>query len=113
MSEDNKKYTIGVDIPAMPPITDHTFTLKSAYIPTPFVVPPALKVGDKWYIKYQQGFCGLTEVEIKEVTEKTVVLQSLDKWLGYERLDKWLGYERGESKPVRYKKSDIEFVEKV
>jgi hypothetical protein len=104
MSEDNKKYTTGPGIPAMAPITDHTFTLKSAYIPTPFVVPPALKVGDKWYIKYQQGFCGLTEVEIKEVTEKTVVLQSSDKWLGYER---------GENKPVRYKKLDIEFVEKV
>jgi hypothetical protein len=104
MSEYNKKYTIGVDIPAMTPITDHTFTLKSAYIPTTFIAPPDLKVGDKWYIKYQQGFCGLTEVEIKEVTEKTVVLQSLDSRLGYER---------GESRPVRYKKFDIEFVEKV
>jgi len=93
------------------PITDHTFagippttSSKTTYIPTPFVVPPELKVGDKWYVKYQPGFCGLSEVEIKEVTEKTVVLQSLDKLLGYER---------GESRPVRYKKSDIEFVEKV
>jgi hypothetical protein len=115
MSEETAPYIVGIPNPNAAwtgrATSDHTFTgippttsQKMAYIPTVFTVPPELNVGEIWYIKYQQGFCGLTEVEIKEVTEKTVVLQSLDSRLGYEC---------GGNKPVRYKKLDIEFVEKV
>jgi hypothetical protein len=89
------------------PITDHTFAgipnqpteLKSAYIPTTFIVPPELKVGDKWFVKLQGASC-LTEQKIIEVTEKTVILQRMD--------DSLAGHAH-----LRYKKTDIEFVEKV
>jgi len=89
------------------PITDHTFAgipnqlteLKSAYIPTTFIVPPELKVGDKWFVKLQGASC-LTEQKIIEVTEKTVLLQRMDDSLALHT-------------HLRYKKTDIEFVEKV
>jgi hypothetical protein len=88
------------------PITDHTFagippttSSKTAYIPTPFVVPPELKVGDKWFVKLQGASC-LTEQKIIEVTEKTVLLQRMDDSLALHT-------------HLRYKKTDIEFVEKV
>ena len=53
-----------------------------------------LLVGDKWYIKIRDSQT-LSEVKIIEVTEKTVLLS-------WENLIK-----------TRYKKMDIEFVEKV
>jgi hypothetical protein len=88
------------------PITDHTFagippttSSKTAYIPTPFDVPPELKVGDKWFVKLQ-GASWLTEQKIIEVTEKTVLLQQMDDSLARHA-------------HLRYKKTDIEFVEKV
>ena len=89
------------------PITDHTFAgipnqpteLKSAYIPTTFIVPPELKVGDKWFVKLQGASC-LTKQKIIEVTEKTVLLQRMDDSLARHA-------------HLRYKKTDIEFVEKV
>ena len=56
-----------------------------------------LNVGERWYIKYL-GARSLVEVEIKEVSQKTVLLKQVD---------------RPYDNPVRYEKSDIKFVEKV
>lgn len=71
----------------------------SSYIPTistPFIMPPKLNVGEHWYIKFPEAKA-LVEVVIDEVTSKTVVLSPTEKY-----------------KPtLRYKKSDIEFVEKL
>lgn len=72
-------------------------TTTTAYIPTVFVVPPELKVGEHWYIKYL-GARSLVEVEIKEVSQKTVLLKNVD---------------RPYDNPVRYEISDVKFVEKV
>ena len=72
-------------------------TTTTAYIPTTFIVPPKIEVGEFWYIKYL-GSRSLVEVEIKEVSQKTVLLKQVD---------------RPYDNPVRYEKSDIKFVEKV
>jgi hypothetical protein len=107
MSEDVPEYQ-GIPNPWTRKLTDHTFSvgipnqpteLKSVYIPTTFIVPPELKVGDKWFVKLQGASC-LTEQKIIEVTEKTVLLQRMD--------DSLAGHAH-----LRYKKTDIEFVEKV
>jgi hypothetical protein len=107
MSEDVPEYQ-GIPNPWTRKLTDHTFgvgipnqptELKSAYIPTTFIVPPELKVGDKWFVKLQGASC-LTEQKIIEVTEKTVLLQRMDDSLARHA-------------HLRYKKTDIEFVEKV
>ena len=58
---------------------------------------PTLNVGDFWYIKYL-GSRSLVEVEIKEVSQKTVLLKQVDR--PYHNL-------------VRYEISDVKFVEKV
>lgn len=78
-----------------PPLPTH---LKgdSSYIPTPFIMPPELRFGEYWYVKFP-NVNRLVEVVIDEVTSKTVVLSPTE-----------------ENRPTyRYKKSDIEFVEKV
>jgi hypothetical protein len=106
----SEKYNVGVGIPNQSsqwtgtPITDHTFTgipqttsSKTAYIPTVFILPPELKVGDKWYIKYPEDY-EVTKVKILELTEKTVQFKVA---------------EDGPAYPSRYKKIDVEFVEKV
>jgi hypothetical protein len=86
------------------PITDHTFTgippttsSKTAYIPTVIILPPELKAGDKWYVKEPDQKI-LVVYEIFEVTEKTVVMKE-ENYVG-------CGH-------YRYRKSDIEFIEKV
>lgn len=56
-----------------------------------------LNVGERWYIKYLSA-TALVEVEIKEVSQKTVLLEEVN---------------RSFYAPVRYEKSDIKFVEKV
>jgi hypothetical protein len=102
----SEKYNVGIPNQSSQwtgtPITDHTFTgippttsLKSAYVPTVFTVPPELKVGDKWYVKEPDQKI-LVVYEIFEVTEKTVVMKEKN----------FVGH-------YRYRKSDIEFVEKV
>lgn len=97
MSEDVNEYQGIPNQWSGTPITDHTFTgipptisLKSAYIPTVFTAPPELKVGEKWYVKFPDSTC-LSEARILDVTEKTVLFYS----------------------NVRFKKTDVEFVEKV
>lgn len=72
----------------------------TAYIPTVFIVPPELNVGEFWYVKYQGGNC-LAKVLIKDVTEKTVYLEEYNHNGSYAYNSR------------RYKKTDIEFVEKV
>ena len=71
----------------------------TAYIPTTFPVPPELNVGECWYIKFPNA-TALVEVEIIDVTKQTVVLKQIRE----------ISYLAPES---RYKKSDIEFVEKM
>lgn len=107
MNEFKPNYTVGVGIPNQwsgTPITDHSFTgippttsLKSAYIPTVFIAPPELNVGETWYVKYPEDY-EVTKVKILELTEKTVQFKVA---------------EDGPAYPSRYKKSDVEFVEKV
>ena len=88
----------------LPPLPEHLkgnsmTQTTSSYIPTistQFIMPPELNVGEHWYVKFP-GAIALTEVVIDEVTSKTVVLTPTKKY----------------SPPGRYKKSDIEFVEKV
>lgn len=58
-----------------------------------------LKSGDKWFVKLHEAKC-LTEQKIVEVTEKTVLLERID--------DNSCLHSK-----LRYKRSDIEFVEKV
>ena len=58
---------------------------------------PELNVGEHWYIKYP-GATALVEVEIDQVTPKTVILTQMD-----------LPY----NSPLRYEISNIKFVEKV
>lgn len=86
---------------------DYTFTSQSvmnpatqtttAYIPTVFVLPPKVEVGEQWYVKLP-GCHRIQDVRIVDITDKTVNLKDLES----ESLA--LG---------RYKKSDVEFVEKV
>ena len=71
-------------------------TTSTAYIPTQFIVPPKVEVGEAWYVKLP-GCARLQYVRILEVTEKTINLKDLES----ESLAKG-----------RYKKTDIEFVEK-
>lgn len=66
------------------------------YIPTQFIVPPKVECGEAWYVKLP-GCARLQYVRILEVTEKTINLKDLES----EVLAKG-----------RYKKTDIEFVEK-
>ena len=66
------------------------------YIPTQFIVPPKVESGEAWYVKLP-GCARLQYVRILEVTEKTINLKDLES----ESLAKG-----------RYKKTDIEFVEK-
>lgn len=93
MSEDVPKYQ-GIDNTFG--VVHRTTELKSVYIPTTFIVPPELKVGDKWYVK-QKDRNDLVVFKILEVTEKTVLVE--DHNMGWQH--------------IRYKKTDIEFVEKV
>lgn len=65
----------------------------------PSTQSPKLNVGDFWYIKYL-GSRSLVEVEIKEVSSKTVVLIQSDN-------------KRYTFSGTRYEISDIKFVEKV
>lgn len=58
---------------------------------------PALNVGDFWYIKYP-GAIALVEVEIIEVSQKTVQLKQIDR--PYYNIS-------------RYEISDVKFVEKI
>lgn len=68
----------------------------SSYIPTIFTMPSELNVGEYWYVKFP-NVNRLVEVVIGGVTSKTVVLSPTE-----------------ENRPTyRYKKTDIEFVEKV
>lgn len=71
----------------------------TAYIPTTFPSPLQLNVGEQWYVKLPNA-TALVEVEIIEVTNQSVVLKQI----------KEISYLAPKS---RYKKSDIEFVEKV
>lgn len=79
---------------------DYNWGLQPTHIPTPFIVPPEIKVGENWYVKFP-GAIALVEVEIVEVTKQTVVIKQPHRSLSYL------------SNENRYKKSDIEFVEKV
>jgi len=63
----------------------------------PSTQSPKLNVGDFWYIKYP-GARALVEVEIIEVSQKTVQLKQFDR--PYHNI-------------ARYEISDIKFVEKV
>lgn len=72
--------------------------ITTAYIPTPFILPPKIEVGENWYVKYP-GAIGLVEVEIKQITSKTVLLKQTDL----------PPYDT----PIRYEISDIMFVERV
>ena len=85
MNETIPSYTVGFE---------NTQTT-TAYIPTVFIVPPELKVGDNWYVKLP-GWNYVFKSEILEVTEKTVKIKF-----------------GNHPPPQRYKKSDVEFVEKV
>ena len=99
------------DAPPMPPHPEYLrgnmnqqsvmnpATVTTSYIPTPFIVPPEIKVGENWYIKLP-GAIALVEVEILEVTKQTVVIKQSHRSLSYI------------SSENRYKKSDIEFIEK-
>ena len=60
------------------------------------IMSPDLRFGECWYVKLP-GATALIEVVINEVTSKTVVLSPTEKY----------------NPTLRYKKSDIEFVEKV
>lgn len=88
----------------LPPLPEHLkgksmTQTTSSYIPTistPFIMSPELNVGERWYVKFPEARA-LTEVVIDEITLKTVVIIPTKKY----------------SPPGRYKKSDIEFVEKV
>ena len=110
MSEETTPYIVSIPNPNAAwterATSDHTFTgippttsNKTAYIPTTFIVPPELKVGDKWFVKLQGASC-LAEQEIIEVTEKTVLLHRINEYPSLRT-------------NLRYKKSDVEFVEKV
>lgn len=70
------------------------------YSPKDVLSPPTfnleLKVGEEWYVK-QKDRNDLIVFKILEVTEKTVFVE--DHNMGWQH--------------IRYKKSDIEFVEKV
>lgn len=89
-----------------PPLPEHLkgnsmTQTTSSYIPTistPFIMPPELKVGEHWYVKFPESKT-LKEVEILEVTKHTALVK--------EHKGNLLTYS------CRYKKSDIEFVEKV
>ncbi len=82
----NQHYTVGqINLP----------TQTTAYIPTVFTVPPELKVGDFWYVK-PQGELELIVFKILDATEKTVYILNPST-----------------SRMRRYKKTDIEFVERV
>ena len=88
-----QSYTVGFGTAqsVMNPATQAT----PVYIPTLFVVPP--EVGESWYVKLP-GCARIQYVRIIEVTEKTINLMDLNS----------------ESKTLcRYKKTDVEFVEKV
>lgn len=104
MSEKSAKYNVGVGIPNQhntlcPPVTTSlTGELKTAYIPTVFITPPELKVGEVWYVKFSGSNC-LSEEKIVDVTDKTVLLEKFDANYFV--------------RPTRFKKTDIEFVEKV
>ncbi len=69
---------------------------QTAYIPTVFIKLD-LKCGDVWYCKLPGGNM-LQHCKIVEITEKTVLLKDLDS--KYDAFG-------------RYKKTDIEFVEKL
>ena len=71
-------------------------TTSTAYIPTQSIVPPKVESGEAWYVKLP-GCARLQYVRILEVTEKTINLKDLES----ESLSNG-----------RYKKTDIEFVEK-
>jgi len=71
-------------------------TTSTAYIPTQSIVPPKVESGEAWYVKLP-GCVRLQYVRILEVTEKTINLKDLES--EYFSTD-------------RYKKTDIEFVEK-
>ena len=87
MNETIPSYTVGFE---------NTQTT-TAYIPTVFIVPPELKVGDNWYVKLP-GATALVEVKIEQVTPKTVLLRQMD-----------FPYNN----PLRYEISNITFVKKV
>ena len=70
---------------------------KHIHIPTVFVVPPELRMGQYWYVKYP-GATALSEVEIMGVTEKTVVLKDTRSKF---------------TENMRYEKTDVKFVEQV
>ena len=74
-------------------------TVHTSYIPTPFIVPPEIKVGENWYIKRPEK-TSLDKVEVIEVTQKTIQVLDIGRVLHEDSL-------------LRFKKSDIEFVEKV
>lgn len=71
-------------------------TYRSVFIPQMSIAQPELVVGDKWYVKIRDSLA-LSEVKITEVTEKTVLLYPLS---------------HSPFKEVRYRKFDIEFIEK-
>lgn len=114
----NKNTTIKEGIPqpeyvkpepptTFPPLPEHLKgklmqQTTSSYVPTistQFVMPPELRFGECWYVKLP-GATALVEVEIIEVTKQTVLLKQ-NKEQSYL------------TSKLRYKKSDIEFVEKV
>jgi hypothetical protein len=72
-------------------------TQATAYIPTVFPIPPKIEVGENWYVKLP-GCARLQNIRVVEITKETINLKDLES----ESLA--LG---------RYKKTDIEFVEKV
>ena len=79
------------------PMSDFTTT---AYIPTVFTAPPELRFGETWYVKFPND-TALSKVVIDDVTEKTVYLSEYTNSGSYAYNSR------------RYKKTDIEFVEKV
>ena len=104
------------DAPSMPPLSDYLrgnmnqqfvtnpAVVHTSYIPTPFIVPPEIKVGENWYVKNyivgNRSSVPLREIEVLDVTKNTVLIREIHED----------GYEPD---AYRFKKSDIEFVEKV
>jgi hypothetical protein len=95
MNETVTSYTVGFGNAqsVMNPATQAT----PVYLPTPFIVPPKIEFGEEWYVKLP-GCARIQHVRILEVTEKTINLMDLESEV---------------TAFGRYKKTDIEFVEKV
>lgn len=87
--------TVGIGTPQT--VMNPAMQTTPVYIPTPFIVLPEIEVGENWFVKLP-GCSMVQNVRIVDITEKTVNLNDLNS---------------AKIALGRYKKTDVEFVEKV